>query len=204
MDELTPEQRDAAAATLAEAFHEDPMGLVLAPDERRRPSLLRWMWRATLSYGMRWGHVWTNDDASAVATWLPPGSTKMTVPRMIRVGLWALPFRAGLRTTIRAMSSLSVTDQLHKAVEGPHWYLLALGTRRDRQGQGHGSRLVEEGTRRADAASLPCYLETATEPNVAYYTKRGFRVEAQAPMEGFTICGMVRPAATASISEGSD
>jgi len=34
-------------------------------------------------------------------------------------------------------------------------------TRTTRQGQGLGSALVEMGTSRADAAGVPCYLETA-------------------------------------------
>ncbi len=44
------------------------------------------------------------------------------------------------------------------------------------QGAGIGQRLIEHGHRRADAAGLPCYLETFTERNVAYYGRRGWDV----------------------------
>jgi hypothetical protein len=51
---------------------------------------------------------------------------------------------------------------------------------------------VEVGTSRADAAGLPCYLETATQSNVDFYTKRGFEVVGQADFDGHTLTGMAR------------
>ena len=48
--------------------------------------------------------------------------------------------------------------------------------RSEAQGTGLGSRLIEHGHRRADVAGLPCYLETFTERNVAYYRRRGWAV----------------------------
>jgi ribosomal protein S18 acetylase RimI-like enzyme len=77
-------------------------------------------------------------------------------------------------------------------VTGPHWYLLTIGTSPARQGQGLGSALVELGTRQADAANVPCYLETGTKSNVAFYTKRGFEIVGQVQAYGFTVWGMVR------------
>jgi len=91
------------------------------------------------------------------------------------------------------MRALSPTEPFHKAGGGPHWYLLSVGTRPERQGQGLGKSLLEQGTAQADAAGLPCYLETATEENVAFYSKRGFEVTGQAEVQGFTVSGMVRP-----------
>jgi hypothetical protein len=52
--------------------------------------------------------------------------------------------------------------------------------------------LLELGTSQADAAGIPCYLETGTESNVAYYSKRGFEVTGQADVLGFTLYGMLR------------
>jgi len=141
---------------------------------------------------MRWGEASCNDDASAVAIWFPPGNTDITPGRMLRVGMGALPFRAGISGTVRFMRAISATEKFHKAVEGPHWYLMAIGTSPTRQGTGLGSALLELGTSQADATGIPCYLETATESNVAYYSKRGFEVTGQANVLGFTLYGMVR------------
>jgi len=84
-------------------------------------------------------------------------------------------------------------EKFHKAVKGPHWYLMAVGTSPSRQGTGLGSSLLQLGTSKADAAGIPCYLETATESNVAFYSKRGFEVTGEANLFGFTLRGMVRP-----------
>ena len=192
MEVLRPDQLEAAARTLAEAFWDDPLMHILAPNENKRAAVGPWFFSRSIAYGMRWGEASCNDDASAVAIWFPPGNTDITAGRMLRVGMGALPFRAGISGTVRFMRAISATEKFHKAVEGPHWYLMAIGTSPTRQGTGLGSALLELGTSQADATGIPCYLETATESNVAYYSKRGFEVTGQANVLGFTLYGMVR------------
>jgi len=189
---LRPDQIEAAAKTLAEAFWDDPLMHIVAPNENKRAAVGPWFFSKSIAYGMRWGQASCNDDASAVAIWFPPGSTNITPGRMLRVGMGALPFRAGINGTARFMRAISATEKFHKAVEGPHWYLMAIGTSPTRQGSGLGSALLALGTSQADAAGIPCYLETATESNVAFYSKRGFEVTGQANVLGFTLYGMVR------------
>jgi hypothetical protein len=53
--------------------------------------------------------------------------------------------------------------------------------------------LVEMGTSRADDAGVPCYLETGTDSNIAFYRKRGFEVVGQADCYGYKLTGMIRP-----------
>ena len=192
MEILRPDQLEAAARTLAEAFWDDPLMHIVAPNEKKRAAVGPWFFAKSIAYGMRWGEVSCNDDASAVAVWFPPGKTDVTPGRMLRVGMGALPFRAGISGTARFMRALSATEKFHKAVEGPHWYLMAIGTSPSRQSTGLGSALLGLGTAQADAAGIPCYLETGTESNVAYYSKRGFEVTGQANVLGFTLYGMVR------------
>lgn len=91
------------------------------------------------------------------------------------------------------MESLSVTEPFHESVGVPHWYLVAVGARSERQGRGLGSELVDVGTSRADAAGAPCYLETGTQSNIDFYTKRGFEIVGQSDYLGHTLTGMVRP-----------
>ncbi len=193
MERLRPDQVEAAARTLADAFWDDPLMHIVAPDENRRTAVGHWFFAKSIAYGLRWGEVSCNDDASAVAVWFPPGNTDITLGRMLRVGMGALPLRAGINGFRRFMRALSAVEKFHKAVEGPHWYLLAIGTMPARQGTGLGSALVELGTSQADAAGIPCYLETATDSNVAYYSKRGFEITGEANVYGFTLRGMVRP-----------
>lgn len=192
MEALRPDQLKAAARTLAEAFWDDPLMHIIAPNEKKRAAVGPWFFAKSIAYGMRWGEASCNDDASAVAVWFPPGNTDITPGRMLRVGMGALPLRAGVNGTVRFMRALSATEKFHKAVKGPHWYLMAIGTTSTRQGTGLGSALLELGASQADAAGIPCYLETGTESNVAFYSKRGFEVTGQANVLGFTLYGMVR------------
>lgn len=192
MKPIKPEQQKTAEQTLGGAFFNDPLLKVVAPDDDKRRAIGPWFMGKALAYGMRYGEVVCNDDASALAVWLPPGATELTPPRMLRVGMGLLPFKLGLRGAGRFMKALSITDKYHKEVKGPHWYLVALATAPERQGQGLGSQLVEFGTAKADAAGVPRYLETATESNVAFYTKRGFEVTGQGEFHGFKFYAMVR------------
>jgi ribosomal protein S18 acetylase RimI-like enzyme len=192
MEALRPDQQPAAAQTLAEAFTTDPLMEILAPDPARRAKLGAPMMNVLLAYGMRYGHVWANDDASAVAIWLHPESGPMKMTRMLRAGFWRAPFILGLGGMGRMSTAMSATEEFHKQVEGPHWYLMTVGTQSARQGQGLGSKLVEMGTSRADAAGVPCYLETGTDSNIAFYRKRGFEIIGQTECYGYTLTGMVR------------
>jgi ribosomal protein S18 acetylase RimI-like enzyme len=76
----------------------------------------------------------------------------------------------------------------------PHWYLWALGVDPPYQGQGVGGQLLQPVLAEADAAGLPCYLETETERNVAFYRKHGFDVATAGPdpRQGVMVWTMVR------------
>jgi len=195
---LDPRDADAAAATLGEAFFDDPLLQIVAPEEARRRRWGPWFMSLPLQYGLRWGEVWATENTSAVAVWVPPNSGEMGLGRMLKVGLARMPIRLGVAGTRRFMQALSKTEPFHKSVEGPHWYLVAVGARSERQGQGLGSKLVGVGTSRADAAGVPCYLETGTRSNIDYYTKRGFEIVGQTEFLGHTLTGMVRQPAEAS------
>jgi ribosomal protein S18 acetylase RimI-like enzyme len=200
VEPLRPDQQREAALTLSEAFASDPLLEILAPDPARRVKLGPPMMGVLLAYGMRYGRVWSNDDASAVAIWLHPESGPMRMPRMLRSGMWRAPFMLGLDGMVRMSQAMSATEGFHKQVEVPHWYLMTVGTRADRQGQGLGSALVEVGTSRADAAGVPCYLETGTDANIDFYRRRGFEIIGQASCHGHTLTGMIRrPKAPADV-----
>jgi hypothetical protein len=44
---------------------------------------------------------------------------------------------------------------------------------------------VEKDTSRADAAGVPCYLETGTQSNIDFYAKRGFEIVGQTDLCNF-------------------
>jgi ribosomal protein S18 acetylase RimI-like enzyme len=81
----------------------------------------------------------------------------------------------------------------------PHCYLNMLATHPDWQRQGLGAALMEVVFAIADEAGLPCYLETETVENVAYYRRYGFEVRSEWDLSaggepGPHMWGMLRPA----------
>ena len=183
-----------ATVNLTEAFFPDPLMEFMAPDLAKRKKISSWMWDSMLKYGLRWGVTERDAGGQGVTMWLPPGQTTMTMTRIVRTPLVQVPFRMGLRGMMRFNSVMSLTEKAHKRLmPGPHWYLLCIGVHPDAQGTGVGSALLKHGLDRADQAKLPVYLETVTDYDVAFYSKRGFEVKETIKTEGFTGKVMVRP-----------
>jgi len=120
-----------------------------------------------------------------VACWLAPGKADLTVGRMLRAGwgmVWAL-LRLRGQDSRRFLAVYGHIEEAHKRVMvRPHWYLWVLGVDPIHQGQGIGGRLMQPILAQADATGLPCYLQTQTEANVAFYQRHGFAIIAHEPV----------------------
>jgi ribosomal protein S18 acetylase RimI-like enzyme len=193
---LEPRQTDAVGAALARAFFDDPLFVWGFPDEQRRARLLDFQMKTFLRYGQRWGEVQTTAANAGAAIWLPPGDTRIRPLRAFRIGLWRMPFVAGLGNFRRFYRGVDHLEHFHDDVEGPHHYLAVLGVEPELQGRGVGSALIAPVLERATADGLPCYLETVKERNVTFYRKHGFEVmvETQLPPDGPPAWTMLRPA----------
>jgi GNAT superfamily N-acetyltransferase len=165
-----------AVETLTRAFFDDPIYVHIFPDpterQRRTPSL----WQAELGYCLRFGEVYTTPGIEGVAACLKPGDAGFTWWRMIQTRFATV--RAVRRLTPDARRTMSfMYGAMDRARERlmpmPHWYLWAIGVDPDHQGKGIGSALIDSILKRA---TVPWYLETETESNVAFYERRGFRV----------------------------
>jgi ribosomal protein S18 acetylase RimI-like enzyme len=184
---LVASQKSQAAKTLARAFQEDPMFTYIFPDADQRRKSLAWQWEAVIGYSLDYGEVYTTPDVDGVACWLKPGNTRVTVWRMIRTGIQLQRAFESFRGKTRrvSMEVMSYLDQVHeRLINGPHWYLWALGVDPIRQGQGIGGQLIQPILALADQASLPCYLETLAEQDVAFYQKYGFDVSSAGEIPG--------------------
>jgi len=183
------------AVTATRAFVDDPVMRWLYPDDEfylapgapaMRPLIARWL-----------GHdeMWVTEDSTAVAVWIPPG-------------------RPELESEPTDAPAPEIPEDLlaRFAIIGPllaqntppeeHWYLQMLATHPDWQRQGLGAALMAVQFERAKTEGLPCYLETETIENVAYYRRFGFEVrsewdvdpEATLGRPGPHMWGMMRPA----------
>ncbi len=184
---LDPAQRERAAETLTQAFRHDPMYRYICPDEAARVTATRRLWDAIIRLTLIYGEVWTTAEVKGVACWLAPRHSNVGLRHMLRTGFALARALMGFPGDARrrALGVMGYTERLHqRAVPGPHWYLMALGVAPASQGQGIGSRLLQPVLARADAAGLPCYLDTEAERNVAFYRNQGFEVLTAEPPPG--------------------
>ena len=193
---LASQDLEWATDLLTRAFIEEPptTHLFLGP---RREAQVRYFMQCTCAYTLHFGEAHATADRKAVALWLLPGETTMTPGRMYRAGMFAAPWRMGLRGFSRFMGFAGHTDKLHRvAAPMPHYYLFALGVDPAAQGQGLGGALVRHMLSRADREGVPTYLETQCERNVALYERLGFGVAGRGPfphLTGLDNWGMLRP-----------
>lgn len=184
MREIRDGEEQALATSISRAFFDDPLMTFIMPDASKRTKRSEWMFGALMRYVRRNGHIYTDDNQSAGSIWLPPGNTTMSQVGMMRAGLWQMPFRVGLGGFMRFNRLDGAASKAHKkAVQGDHWYLLGLGVAPDAQKSGLGTEAIEMGAAQAQAAGLPVYLETMTQTNVDFYTKRGFEVSEEVEVD---------------------
>jgi ribosomal protein S18 acetylase RimI-like enzyme len=196
---LTVTDVPRAAGVLARAFHNDPVFEWALPDADRRAAVLPTFFAAVTRIAMYANETYTTKDLDGVAVWHPPDPPAATRSQLKESGMLDLPEAFGRDDYARFRAGIDVLERLHKRdMPGPHWYLGVLGVEPSMQGRGVGSALIAPVLERADAARLPCYLETEKEINLAFYRKHGFEVmvEDSIPDGGPRYWTMKREAAT--------
>lgn len=165
-----------ATDLLTDAFFGLPPASHLFKGPKARDKLAYFM-RCGCKYALLYGECYTTTERDAVALWLTPGATHMTPGRMIRAGMFAAPFRFGLRDFKSFGAFVGQTDKVHRTtLSAPHYYLLTLGVSPLSQGRGAGGRLLRHMLERADQEQTPAYLETQRPENVPIYERFGFEV----------------------------
>jgi ribosomal protein S18 acetylase RimI-like enzyme len=179
-----PEHYSDAAGVLSRAFVDDPLINVLAPEPREpgeRARRLTGLFSVVLKLQRSGGQpvFGVFEDGRLIAAAVVEGTMHASAGATVAGGLLTLPalVRAvgwgGVRRSIRLVDALTRNHPPR-----PHLYLNILGVEPSFQGRhcgiailNHLRELVET---RSDLDGV--YLETATEANVAYYTRNGYEV----------------------------
>jgi ribosomal protein S18 acetylase RimI-like enzyme len=156
---------------LAAAFEDDPIFGWLLPNKRRRPDkLLRFFTLELESVVLPSGTAWMSPEASGACLELPPGKWRMPLQTQ---ALHAPQFAAVFgRSLPRALITITQMERRH--LREPHFYVPYVGVAPEGQGAGLGTKLLGKTLERAEAASLPTYLEATSERNAALYERLGF------------------------------
>jgi GNAT superfamily N-acetyltransferase len=193
---LTKAERPAAARLMADAFVDDPGWRSVGPNShRRRWHCVRRICGAELAYVERCGGsvLATRDDGQ------PSAAVVIYPPIGWPLPLWTLAYGApgavlsGPVPLARLLRGQATLDRGHP--EEPHLFVSILAVAPDLQRGGRGRVLLTEALRRADAAGVPAYLDTANPANLPYYRSFGFDLVGEERLpRGAPLWLMLRPA----------
>jgi ribosomal protein S18 acetylase RimI-like enzyme len=161
-----------AAATLAEAFVDDPIKCYLVGRDHVPASTSVPFFKAFLRMQVPHGLTWMTRGFESVSVWAPPDHWKvptLAIARNMPTFLWLY------RTRI-LQNLLVLNDMERRHPKEPHYYLEFVGTTPAAQGQGMGSKVIAPMCQRADVEGVGMYLESSKESNLAFYGRFGFEV----------------------------
>jgi len=168
---------EAAAASAAAAFADEPSLAYSLPDPSKRANMAR-----IFSYYMNLD-LWSGSDmfvtsprCEGIAVWQNQ-NVKSSWLLQLRAGLLTLPYYAGWHF-VRYERKEEKFYQALKNKHAPrrHLYLALLAVAPPYQGKGYAGRLLRPVTAYLDRHDLPCYLETQNMPNVNMYRRYGFEL----------------------------
>ena len=161
--------------TLARAFLDAPVTVYLLPDPAARTKALPRMFRLLFKLGLPHGACYVTSGYEAVTLWRPPNGWHVHVwdyivnaPELLRT------FGTGV---LHVMNTMDRIEKLHPHT--PHWYLQTIGTDPAFQGKGYGGLILRHQLAIADAAGMPCYLESSKDTNLPIYQSFGFEVTGE-------------------------
>jgi ribosomal protein S18 acetylase RimI-like enzyme len=172
----TAEDIPALAATLARAFHDDPVAVFTNPREASRARRLGFFYTGRLRTLVGDELCFTDDERSGAALWAAPDRWEPPPREVVRLVRMLSP---------RAPQTLVGFRRIQKRhPHEPHFYLSVLGVAPEGQGRGLGSALLAPMLERCDREGVGAYLESSKERNIAFYGRHGFRVTGEMRFPG--------------------
>jgi GNAT superfamily N-acetyltransferase len=180
---IRPDEIQAVADVLAEAFYDDPvMAWVFRDDAKRMRRLQDAFAFWTEHIWNPHGHCYAHERMAGASLWLPPNTWHLGLLAQLRLMPGMIATTRG--SIVRLMRLLNLMESKHP--HDDHYYLALVGVAPAWQGRGFGAALMRPVLERCDADGLPAYLEASTERNRALYERHGFEVveEIHAPGGG--------------------
>lgn len=180
----TSDVRDMAA-TLAEAFFDDPVWGPAFPEISKRRVQAEEYWRFVVNEAIRFPDslvsVNPSGEIDALSVWFPPGAEEigdamleeydMLVRRLLGAGAAEALFEASERFGAARPTT-------------PHAYLTLLAVASSSRGRGAGMTLLSDALERFDAQGIPTYLESSNPVNDRKYEALGYLPHGIVLLEG--------------------
>ena len=178
LQRLTRADIKPAVEVLVRAFHEYPLLTYYYPDTLNRQKVAGYFLSFAVLAGIRYGEVFaTSPDMEGIAVWMPSENYPVSVWKMLRAIPLSVIFGFGRSGGYKMKLAGEHIDAVHKRLATfRHGFLQTIGVDPQFQGNGYAGKLLRPVLARMDKDSLPCYLETLDEKNVALYEHFGFGV----------------------------
>lgn len=171
-------------STMAGAFADDPLYRYFIPEDAARERFLKKFMAFRLRYGCRYGNVLVADGGVGVAVFLKPGHNMGPADLLLCGGLQAM-LLCTKEQRERIMRANRFADAIAAQTVGePCWHLSPICVDPAFQGKGIGKALMAHGLAQIQELSQPCYLETQSAANVAFYRSCGFSEVSRTPAPG--------------------
>ena len=169
-----------AAQTLARAFYDDPVFSFFLQNDSTRLKKLESVMRILFKLGEPHRSCFVTDNYESVTLWRPPNEWDVPFTAYIINGPALLSaFGGGI---FRVLGTMDMMEKHHP--HEPHWYLQTIGTDPKLQGKGYGGVIMRHTLATADAAHMPCYLESSKDTNIPIYQSFGFELTGEMQVPG--------------------
>ena len=176
IQKASSDDAEKLADVSARAFEHDPLTEWLVESHSNALKAERQMFLAEWNNSKHYGLIYTDEDRQGVAVWKPPGAS-VTIGNRIRQ-IWTMIGSIKLYRRTLAKIRLLLNIEKARTLE-PHYYLSLLAVTPEMQGKGLGTALIQPILDLCDKDGIPAYLETETESNVGFYSRKGFIVRQE-------------------------
>jgi ribosomal protein S18 acetylase RimI-like enzyme len=169
--------RERVIDCLSAAFADDPVMSWIGRRDAKRDAGRRAMFTFLVgTLGIPGQELWTSEDYSAAALWVPPERADLKLPWWRELALFPTILKFTRFDGLARVDAFRKAADAHHPKGRPHFYLMTIGVDPKFQGQGLGSALLEANLAKIDAKGLPAYLESSSPKNVPLYRRYGFEV----------------------------
>lgn len=167
-----------AGKILSEAFFNYPLMLhaFAEQSEAVRAKGLHHLYTHCSKAAVMYGGVKVTPDGQGAVIWLPGGHFPLGVVREIKSGMAAIPFKLGLKATLRLMNHDAEPDSwLKRNASASFGYVWCVGVNIPARGKGYSRLLIEQSIAEMKQKGMDeFWLKTEDPKNVTIYQKLGF------------------------------
>lgn len=172
MMRATFNDRELVTGILIRSFVDNKSVNYIIKQDKKSEQRLKYLMEYSFDICNFFGDVFISDDRKACALIVKPERKKATVKAILLDIKMALSV-IGLSSIKKAISRESAIKKIHPAV--PLYYLWFIGVEPSQQGNGIGSKLLDEIIQKGLSEHRTICLETSTIRNIPWYEKHGFK-----------------------------